>query len=172
MPAVCGANRIRATKLPRLTASEALSRSPIVAEGRCVVEQMPTPGVRCDGGGNVDGGLEELERCLNLLHRGYVQDESREVLQILRQLGGDGQRYLKERKRAIRQIVSEIYSPPRVTAAAKLLPELRCVPGFALDLTVDNDRGEPWDFDIAENRRKARAMVVEQKPMTAVKRLV
>ena len=121
MPAVCGANRIRATKLPRLTASEALSRSPIVAEGRCVVEQMPTPGVRCDGGGNVDGGLEELERCLNLLHRGYVQDESREVLQILRQLGGDGQRYMKERKRAIRQIVSEYIFPASRDGGSKVV---------------------------------------------------
>ena len=55
-----------------------------------------------------------------------------------------------------------------MTAAAELLPELRCVPGFALDLTVANEQGEPWDFDIAENRRKARAMVLEQKPMLLV----
>ena len=27
-------------------------------------------------------------------------------------------------------------TPPRVTAAAKLLPELKCIPGFALDLMV------------------------------------
>ena len=42
----------------------------------------------------------------------------------------------RERKAAIRAVVSEIYSPPRVTAAAKLLPELKIIPGFALDLLV------------------------------------
>ena len=76
-------------------------------------------------------------------------------MQLLNQLGGDGSRYIRERKRAVKHIVSEIYSPPRVTAAAKLPPELRCVPGFALDLTFNDEHGRAWDFDIAENRRRA-----------------
>ena len=37
--------------------------------------------------------------------------------------------------------VSEVYSPPRVTAATKLLPELRLLPGFALDLTTKDTDG-------------------------------
>ena len=41
-----------------------------------------------------------------------------------------------ERAKAVRAVVSEIYSPPRVTAASKLLPELKLIPGFALDLTT------------------------------------
>ena len=41
-----------------------------------------------------------------------------------------------------------MYSPPRVTAAAtKLLPELRVIPGFALDLTTSDVDGRAWDFD-------------------------
>ena len=66
------------------------------------------------------------------------------------------------------KLVSEIYSPPRVTAAAKLLPELRCVPGFALDLTTVDESGRPWDFDIADNRKRAREMVLSQKPMLLI----
>ena len=44
--------------------------------------------------------------------------------------------------------VTEIYSPPRVTAIAE---RLRLIPGLALDLTtIDPDDGEPWNFDIPE----------------------
>ena len=65
-------------------------------------------------------------------------------------------------------MVSEIYSPPRVTAAAKLLPGLRIAPGFALDLTQVDENGEPWDFDREDQRQKALAMVEEQEPMLLV----
>ena len=49
--------------------------------------------------------------------------------------------------RGIKAAVSEIYFPPRVTAATKLLPELRIIPGFALDLTTADTDGLLWDFD-------------------------
>ena len=75
---------------------------------------------------------------------------------------------MKERRSSALKLVSEIYSPPRVTAAAKLLPELRCIPGFALDLTTADENGRSWDFDIAENRRRAREMVLTQKPMLLI----
>ncbi len=43
--------------------------------------------------------------------------------------------------------VAEIYSPPRVTAAAKILHELRLIAGFALDLTTADIDAALWDFD-------------------------
>ena len=43
--------------------------------------------------------------------------------------------------------MSEIYSPPRVTAATTLLPELRLIPGFAPDLFIADVDGALWDFD-------------------------
>ena len=52
-------------------------------------------------------------------------------------------------------MVSEIYSPRRVTAAAKLLPELKVILGFALDLTTSDSDGRPWDFDENEMRDRA-----------------
>ena len=49
--------------------------------------------------------------------------------------------YRRERRKAMKAVVSEIYSPPRVTAAAKLLPEIKVFPGFALDLTTTVQMG-------------------------------
>ena len=70
---------------------------------------------------DVDAAMAELERALNLAYRDEMRDDDREVLQVIRQLGGSKHAYLRERRRAVKHIVSEIYSPPRVTAAAKLL---------------------------------------------------
>ena len=52
---------------------------------------------------------------------------NREIMIVFRALGGDQQRYRRERSRAVNAIVSEVYAPPRVTAATKLLPELRLI---------------------------------------------
>ena len=144
-----------------------------VRRGKPVVETVSTSVAVDQGGseGSVDSGdaaMAELERALNLAYRDEMRDDDREFLQVIGQLGGSRHRYLRERRRAVKHIVSEIYSPPRVTAAAKLLPELRCVPGFALDLTVQNEQGLPWDFDLLENRQRARAMVEAEKPMLLI----
>ena len=57
--------------------------------------------------------------------------------------------------------VSEIYSPPRVTALAK---QYGLKEGFALDLSVCDEDGNPWDFDVPEMRERAKALVREMKP--------
>ena len=57
--------------------------------------------------------------------------------------------------------MSEIYPPPRVTAAAKLLPELRVIPGFALYLTTADD--SCWDFDSKVMRDRAMAKVKSER---------
>ena len=46
------------------------------------------------------------------------------IMEGLTQLGGNPRRYRRERSRAVKAFVSEIYSAPRVTHAAKLLPGL------------------------------------------------
>ena len=61
--------------------------------------------------------------------------------------------------------MSEIYSPPRVTAELARQRHRRLAPGFAYDLTtIDPDDGRPWDFSIGANRDKARRKVETQKP--------
>ena len=65
-------------------------------------------------------------------------------------------------------MVAEIYSPPRVTNCAKLLPGYNVIPGFALDLTTTNSRGEAWDFDDLTKREEALQLVLKEQPMLLV----
>jgi hypothetical protein len=39
------------------------------------------------------------------------------------------------------------------------------LPGFAFDLTCEDENGEAWDFDDVERREEARRRFREQKPM-------
>ena len=68
----------------------------------------------------------------------------------------------------MKAVVSEIYSPPRVTACIRLLPELRLIPGFALDLTTADSDGKLWDFDSKEMRERAMRRVKEERPLLLV----
>ena len=84
---------------------------------------------------------------------------------LLQQLGSLGRHYRREARRGARALVSEVYSPPRVT---KLLKQMNCkyaAPGLALDLTVNDPLdGMPWDFSIEAKRRRARQLFAEQRP--------
>ena len=97
-----------------------------------------------------------------------IRQCEREILIAIRDFGGSRAAYKRERTKALNRIVSEVYSLPRVAAAAKLLPSLRIIPGASLDITVNQENGEPWDFDILENRLKARALYAEQRPALLV----
>ena len=61
-------------------------------------------------------------------------------------------------------IVFESYSPPRVTQALKMLPGMGLIPSFALDLTTNDEDGNPWDFNCPRQRQKARKLRAETKP--------
>ena len=88
---------------------------------------------------------------------------------LLQQLGSTGNSYKRETRKAFRHLVSEIYSPPRVTAEIRRQRHRHLLPGFALDLTVtDPDDGQPWDFCCMEKRDKARALRRRQKPFLLI----
>ena len=91
-----------------------------------------------------------------------------EIMKLIDSLGGDAERYRRHRRKQLKALVSELYSPPRVTAAAKILPELGLIPGFLLDLTTTNAKGEPWDFDSKAKREEALELVRTQKPTLVV----
>ena len=97
-----------------------------------------------------------------------VEKCEREILLAIESLGGSRKAYKRERKATFKRIVSEVYSPPRVAAAAKLLPSIRIIPGASLDITVNQENGEPWDFDLKENLEKARLLFEEQQPAILV----
>ena len=77
------------------------------------------PGVRNDAQSSdklihdPSGGIEGLSALLDLDFRQQLLDDAVEVLSVVRQLGGDSKSYVRERRAAVRHIVSEIYSPPR-----------------------------------------------------------
>ena len=92
---------------------------------------------------------------------------NKETNQLVNGFGGSGGRYRREQK-TVNRLIAEIYSPPRVTEAAKLLPGLGCIPGFALDLTTVDENGAPWDFDKPEQRKKAWDLLKEKSPMLLI----
>ena len=110
-----------------------------------------------------DAGMDVDTVQINLM--GY--DE--EIINVLNVLGAPPRHFKREHKKAVSKIVSEIYSPPRVTRMISRLPEFGLVSGFALDVTCDDpDDGMPWDFDIEEKRQKAERKVREEKPMVLI----
>jgi hypothetical protein len=89
-------------------------------------------------------------------------------MSIVKSLGGNSSKYRQERSRAVRAVVSEIYSPPRVLAVAKLCPSYGILPGFALDLTTNDHDGRCWNFDEDEMRKRAWAKIEEEQPMLLI----
>jgi len=88
---------------------------------------------------------------------------------LLQQLGSMGRSYKREVRRGFKALVSEIYSPPRVTAELRRSKYKFMLPGFALDISgIDEDDGQPWNFCIAGKRDKVRRMVNEQKPFMLI----
>ena len=96
-----------------------------------------------------------------------IRELEQEIMNLMDNLGGDKKKYAKEMRDASRT-VSEMYSPPRVTRAAKMQPSLGILPGFALDLNTCDHRGMPWDFDNEDQRKAAWAKVLEEKPMLII----
>ena len=58
-------------------------------------------------------------------------------------------RRLKTQDKKASNDVSEVYSPPRVT---EVVEATGLKPGWALDLTVNQDSGEPWDLSVPKNQ--------------------
>ena len=76
-------------------------------------------------------------------------------------LRGGNHRQRRTASQRSKNDVSEIYSPPRMTRIAE---ELGLKPGFSLDLTVDDEDGQPWDLSDPKKREKARRIIKEQQP--------
>ena len=72
--------------------------------------------------------------------------------EVLAQLGANPRAYRRERSRGDRALVAEVYSAPRVTHAAKLLPGLGVLPGFARPCA----RGKTLDLALPRQTLEAR----------------
>ena len=90
-------------------------------------------------------------------------------LMLLQQINGVGRSYVREHRQACRTLISEIYSPPRITKEIQVGRWKHFAPGFAMDLTtIDKDDGRPWDFTQKDKREKARRIVNETKPFLLI----
>ena len=109
---------------------------------------------------------EESEEEIGIVHED-LEDEVSTIL--LAQLGQSSKSYRREFRKASKHLVSEIYSPPRITREVKNGRYRNLAPGFALDLTVvDPEDGKPWDFCSKAKRDKARRMQREQRPILLI----
>ena len=61
--------------------------------------------------------------------------------------------------------ISGIYSPPHIVPHAE---RAGFAPGWSLDLTVNDDQGQPYDFSKHECREKARQLIYKTKPLLFV----
>jgi hypothetical protein len=65
-------------------------------------------------------------------------------------------------------VVTEIYSPPRVAAAAEKHASLNVKAGVSYDLLTCASDGLPWDFSKGGARARCRREIAQQKPMLVV----
>ena len=65
--------------------------------------------------------LDEQNEKNELLERKFRKVDA-ELMEVIRSLGGSTRRYARERRRSLRAVIRERYSPPRVGAAAPLRP--------------------------------------------------
>ena len=75
------------------------------------------------------------------------------------------QRRAPKQQGCITDVAGE-HSTPRVTTAAS---KMNLQAAWAVDLTqVDPEDGKPWDFDLADKRERARALLREEKPAVLI----
>ena len=118
-----------------------------------------------------DEQMSTLEPIMNVVTEDVVSHLKRyneEILKLVNELGGGPRAYARERNKRLKYLVTEIYSPPRVTDWAKLLPSMEVIPGLAFDLTTCDENGKAWDFADEERRRACRRRIEEQRPEVVV----
>ena len=81
------------------------------------------------------------------------------MISLVSSLSHDGKSYRRESSQRLRAIVADVYSAPRVTAAANCHPRFGCIPGLAHDLSVNDENGGARNFSIPSMRKKAEAMI-------------
>ena len=112
--------------------------------GRC-----PATGIGGHGTGDGEHEGAELRQILavyDVAERHAARLQHRDIRNAVESLGNCSRKYQRERARNCRAVLSEVYSAPRVTEAARRLPRYGLGPGVALDLTMHDDEGVPRDF--------------------------
>lgn len=115
-----------------------------------------------------DLDVRDIGRLYEVAERELGRQRSERISVLIHTLGGDGKAYRREKAKTARKVISEIYSAPRITAAAQRLPHYGLTAGLALDLTVNDETGKPYDFNDPKQRAKAGKLFEEQQPFLLV----
>ena len=112
---------------------------------------------------NAVSTVAELHRRIerSKAHIAPIRDcEHDDVVQILAMPGGDPRSFRREQKQVVRKIVSDIYSPPRVTEMLRGMTDHGMAPGLAMEIRViDPLEGKPWDFSVKRERQRALRLI-------------
>ena len=102
-------------------------------------------------------------------HVGFLGNNEDPICNVMMNELGSGKSFMREKRQACQRVITEVYSPPRVSKMAARSSDKLLLPGFAFDITtVDPDDGLPWDFDQESKRSKARKLIASQKPLFIV----
>ena len=110
-------------------ASIAYLRGPCVASSPCVGDRecRDDSSIRDVGFASVvfpgESDLRDIVGLFDVAERIDARSRVERLCLAVHALGGDGHAYRRDRASAARKIVSEVYSAPRVTAAARRLPK-------------------------------------------------
>ncbi len=152
--------------LPRDIAGPSSARPPTAPEPE---NEIFFPDIQDDeavgaSSGSADGAAREAKAGAEMDVDFMAQDDV--TIFLINQLAGDSRAYARDRRKACRKVISEVFSPPRVTRYLSRFPNEQMVPGFALDLTcTDPSDGKPWNFDLKEKRTRAMMLLRTQRPL-------
>lgn len=110
------------------------------------------------------------ERCSKMIYslphsaRTELVEEMVGLCREAEHLGAPPARQVDALAKEANTIVSEVYSPPRVTKAARILKRLGITPVFAMDITVNDEDGNPWDFENEAQQAKAHKRLIDTEP--------
>ncbi len=88
--------------------------------------------------------VKELIAEINLAEKRHEGKDEEQMNCIMAVLGVDPKSFKREKRQAVRRLVSEMYPPPRVTDMLRHMSNHSLTPGLALDLTTfDPDDCQP-----------------------------
>ena len=115
--------------------------------------------------------FEQKSQQLNNIHAAMQRSDAKEIIKDLEKLAEFKLPKNRRQRRTLHQNgyssdVGEVYSPPRVT---KIASDMGLRPAWALDLTeLDPSDGLPWDFSCEAKRRRAKKLLMEDKPLMLI----
>ena len=100
-----------------------------------------------------DHKRQRLDMIAEILGISQAEELVREIENMMPRIAGNRRQRRSARLQEAKIHVAEVFSPPRIAAAAK---RHGLIPGWSLDLSmIDPDTGQPWDLSIPADRKRS-----------------